>query len=92
MVLSLGYRTGVPWNESTYANPEFDAALDDAEATLDVAERTAKMEKVEKILQDDAVMVLPVWRPVFTIIGTKVKDYPAHPTQYHQFNQVWLET
>ena len=91
MVLSLGYRTGVPWNESTYANPEFDAALDDAEATLDVAERTAKMEKVEKILQDDAVMVLPVWRPVFTIIGTKVKDYPAHPTQYHQFNQVWLE-
>ena len=40
MVLSLGYRTGVPWNESTYSNPEFDAALDDAEATLDVAERT----------------------------------------------------
>jgi peptide/nickel transport system substrate-binding protein len=92
MVLSLGYRTGVPWNESTYANPEFDAALDDAEATLDVAERTAKMEKVEKILQDDAVMVQPVWRPVFTIISTKVKDYPPHPTQYHQFNQVWLDT
>jgi peptide/nickel transport system substrate-binding protein len=91
MVLSLGYRTGVPWNESTYANPEFDAALDDAEATLDVAERTAKMEKVERILQDDAVMVQPVWRPVFTIITDKVKDYPAHPTQYHQFNQVWLE-
>ena len=50
------------------------------------------MEKVEKILQDDAVMVQPVWRPVFTIISTKVKDYPAHPTQYHQFNQVWLDT
>ena len=92
MVLSLGYRTGVPWNESTYANPEFDAALDDAEATLDVEERRAKMEKVEKILQDDAVMVQPVWRPVFTIITGEVRDYPAHPTQYHQFNQVWLDT
>jgi peptide/nickel transport system substrate-binding protein len=92
MVLSLGYRTGVPWNESGYANPEFDAALDDAEATLDVEERTAKMEKVERILQDDAVMVQPVWRPVFTIITDKVKDYPAHPTQYHQFNKVWLDT
>jgi peptide/nickel transport system substrate-binding protein len=91
MVLSLGYRTGVPWNESTYANPEFDAALNDAEATLDVAERTAKMEKVEKILQDDAVMVQPVWRPVFTIITNQVKGYPPHPTQYHQFNQVWLD-
>jgi peptide/nickel transport system substrate-binding protein len=91
MVLSLGYRTGVPWNETSYANPEFDAALDDAEATLDVEARQAKMEKVEKILQDDAVMLQPVWRPVFTIITAQVKNYPAHPTQYHQFNQVWLE-
>ena len=55
MVLSLGYRTGVAWNESGYANPEFDKALDEAEATLDVEARRAVMEKVEKILQDDAV-------------------------------------
>jgi peptide/nickel transport system substrate-binding protein len=91
MVLSLGYRTGVPWNETNYANPEFDAALDDAEATLDVEERRAKMEKVEKILQDAAVMVQPIWRPVFTMVSPKVHGYPAHPTQYHQFNQVWIE-
>jgi peptide/nickel transport system substrate-binding protein len=91
MALSLAYRTGVPWNETGYSNPEFEAALDDAEATLDVAERTAKMEKVEKILQDDAIMVQAVWRPVFTIISNQVKDYPAHPTQYHQFNKVWLD-
>jgi peptide/nickel transport system substrate-binding protein len=91
MVLSLGYRTGVPWNETHYANPEFDAALDDAEATLDVAERTAKMEKVEKMLQDAAVMVQPVWRPVFTMVGSHVQDYPPHPTQYHQFNKIWLD-
>ena len=92
MVLSLGYRTGVPWNESNYTNPEFDAALDDAEATLDVEARRAKMETVEKLLQDSAVMLQPVWRPVFTIITNKVKEFPAHPTQYHQFNQVWLDT
>jgi peptide/nickel transport system substrate-binding protein len=92
MVLSLGYRTGVPWNETSYANPEFDAALDEAEATLDVEARRAKMEKVEKILQDDAVMLQAVWRPVFTIITEQVRNYTGHPTQYHQFNQVWLET
>jgi len=91
MVLSLGYRTGVPWNETGYASPEFDAALDDAEATLDVPARTAKMEKVETILQDAAVMVQPVWRPVFTIIGHNIQDYKAHPTQYHQFNKVWID-
>ena len=91
MALSLAYRTGVPWNETHYANPEFDAALDDAEATLDVEARKAKMEKVEKILQDSAVMLQAVWRPVFTMVGNHVHDFPAHPTQYHQFNKVWLD-
>ncbi|MGE0845873.1 MAG: ABC transporter substrate-binding protein, partial [Flavobacteriaceae bacterium] len=68
MVLSLGYRTGVPWNETHYANSEWDKALDAAEATLDVEERRAKMEKVEKILQDDCVRVQPLFRPVYTIV------------------------
>lgn len=90
MVLSLGYRTGVPWNETAFASAEFDAALDAAEATLDVEERRAKMEKVEKILQDAAVMVQPLYRPVYTITSKKVHGYPAHPTQYHQFNKVWM--
>ncbi|MGH7153193.1 MAG: ABC transporter substrate-binding protein, partial [Acetobacteraceae bacterium] len=52
MVMSLGYRTGVPWNESHYANPAFDEALDAAEATLDVNERKPKLMKAAKILQD----------------------------------------
>ncbi|MGF1477742.1 MAG: ABC transporter substrate-binding protein [Geminicoccaceae bacterium] len=91
MVMSLGYRTGVPWNETGYANPEFDAALDEAESIIDVEERKEKMQVVQKMLQDDAVMVMPIWRPVYTIINAKVQNYPAHPTQYHQFNQVWID-
>ena len=51
MVLSLAYRTGVAWNETRYSNPEFEKALDEAEATLDIEARRAKMEPVEKILQ-----------------------------------------
>ena len=90
MVMSLGYRTGVPWNESHYANPEFDKALDAAEATLDVEQRKQKLGVAEKILQDDAVMVMPIFRPVFTITSKKVQGYVAHPTEYHQFNKVWL--
>ena len=90
MVLSLGYRTGVPWNETKIASKAFDAALDAAEATLDVAARKKKMEKVEKILQDEAVMVQPIWRPVYTMVSKKVHGYPAHPAQAHQFNKVWM--
>ncbi|MCF1505750.1 ABC transporter substrate-binding protein [Afifella sp. H1R] len=91
MALSLGYRTGVPWNETHYSNPEFDAALDEAETILDAQKRKAAMENVEKILQDDAVMVQPIFRPVYTISSKKVHGYPAHPSQYHQFNKVWIE-
>lgn len=92
MVLNLGYRGGVPWNESRYNNPEFDAALDDAGATLDVNARKAKMEKVEKILQDDAVIVQPLWRSVFTAGSKKLHNFKMHPTIYHQINDVWVES
>ena len=91
MVLNLGYKSGVPWNESAYANPEFDKALADASSILDVNERRAAMEKVQKILQDDAVIAQPLWRSIFTATNDKVKGYKAHPTQYHLFKDVWLD-
>jgi peptide/nickel transport system substrate-binding protein len=89
MAMSLAYRTGVPWNESHYANSAFDKALDEAEATIDVVARKAKLEICEKMLQDDAVMILPMFRPVYTIVTANVNGYEGHPTQCHQFNKVW---
>ena len=80
MVLSVGYRTGVPWNETGFASKEFDAALDEAERLVDVEQRRAAMEKVEKILQDAAVMVQPLWQPKFFVASNKVKGMKAHPT------------
>ena len=90
MVMGLGYRTGVPWNETHLASKEFDAALDAAEATFDVGKRKPLLGKAEKILQDAAVMVLPLFRPVYTATTKKVHGFPPHPTGYHQFNKVWI--
>lgn len=91
MVMSLGYRSGASWNESGYSDPAFDAALDAAEAVFDVDERKKKMEAAEKILQEAAVVMLPVWRPVYTMTSKKVHGYPPHPTLYHQLNKTWIE-
>ena len=88
MVLNLGYRSGVPWNESRYSNPAFDKALDEAGGILDVDERRKKMEKVEKILQQDAIIVQPLWRSVISAGTKNVHDYVLHPTLYHQLNKV----
>ena len=90
MVLGLAYRSGVPWNESSYNNPEFDKALSDAESTVDVEKRRAKMEKVEKILQDDAVMVQPFFRSVFSAVTDGVVGFEMHPTRYYRFHKVSL--
>ncbi|MDA3787269.1 MAG: ABC transporter substrate-binding protein [Desulfobacula sp.] len=90
MVLGLAYRAGVPWNESSYNNPAFDAALNEAEATLNVEARRVKMEKVEKILQDDAVMVQPFFRSVFTAVSDRVVGFEMDPVRYYRFHKVSL--
>jgi peptide/nickel transport system substrate-binding protein len=90
MVLNLAYRSGVPWNEANYSNPEFDKALDVASSILDVEERRKAMYTCEKILQDDAIISQPFWRAVSAVADKRVKGFTMHPTNYHQFNKVWL--
>jgi peptide/nickel transport system substrate-binding protein len=91
MVLNLGYRSGVPWNESHYSNPEFDKLLDVANATLDVNQRRKHMEGLQKLLQADAVIAQPFWRSVFAAGNKRVQGFKIHPTLYHhQIDEVWI--
>mgnify|MGYP000333128964 CR=1 FL=1 len=90
MVLNLAYRSGVPWNESHYASPAFDAALTEASGIADPEARRAKMEEVERILQSDAVIAQPIWRPVITAGLDRVQGFEMHPTQYYDLARVWL--
>ncbi len=90
MVLNLAYRSGVPWNETHYNNPEFDKVLDTASATVDINERKKYMEILEKMLQQDAIIAQPLWRSIFAAGHKKVRGYRLHPTNYHQMNKVWI--
>ena len=82
MVLGLAYRAGVPWNESSYDNPEFDSLLTKAEGILDVDERRKIMQQLETIMQEDGPIVQPLWRSVFTAMDKRVHGYKMHPTSY----------
>ena len=82
MSLALAYRSGGPWNESKYSNPEFDRLLNQAEGTLDVASRREIMARLEAILQDDGPIVQPVWRSIFTFLDKRVQGFRLHPTLY----------
>ncbi len=92
MSLALAYRTGVPWNESKYSNPEFDRLLTMAEGTLDVVARREIMAQLEKILQEDGPIVQPVWRAIFTFHDKRVQGFKAHPSAYIFGHQLAITT
>jgi peptide/nickel transport system substrate-binding protein len=90
MTLAQAYRTGAAWNETHFSSPEFDQALAEAEATIDMAERKNKMRKVEQVLREAAVMIQPLWRPVFTLAVANVHGYRPHPARQMQLSKVWM--
>lgn len=92
MSLALAYRTGVPWNESKYSNPDFDRLLTMAEGTVDVVARRELMAQLEKILQEDGPIVQPVWRAVFTFHDKRVQGFKAHPALYIFGHQMAITT
>lgn len=91
MVLGLAYRTGVPWNKSSYANKEFDALLSQAEGLLDVDKRREVVAKIEKIMQEDGPIVQPIFRNNFTFMDKRVKGFSMHPSNYFFAQKLALE-
>ncbi len=91
MVLGLGYRSGVPWNESEFANKEFDELLAQAEGTLDIEARREIMGKLERIMYEDGPITQPFWKSVVTFYDKKVLGAGAHPTNYIFAEQLALD-
>ena len=92
MVLGLAYRANVPWNESSYDNPEFDRLLTKAEGILDVEARREVMGELETIMQEDGPIVQPLWRSSFTAMDKRVKGFEMHPTNYLFANEWAIES
>ncbi|MXX90278.1 MAG: ABC transporter substrate-binding protein [Boseongicola sp. SB0677_bin_26] len=64
-IWALAYRSGEAWNEFGWANPEFDALLEQALATPEVEKRRALMAVGEKLIQDEGVTIQPYWRSLY---------------------------
>ncbi len=90
-ILVLGYRSGEAWNETAYANPEFDKKLAEATAQPDVEKRKLLMKDLEQILQDSGIIIQPYWRSLYNHSATYVKNHGMHPTNEHDFYRVWLD-
>lgn len=90
-VLALAYRTGVAWNETAFANAEFDAQLDKAMSIADADKRREVMAVIEKIMQDEGVMIQPYWRSLYRHMREGVNGTDMHPTFEHHHYKWWVE-
>jgi peptide/nickel transport system substrate-binding protein len=91
-VLALAYKSGVPWNESGYSDPEFDALLEKALATPDTEARRAIMAEVEKTLRNSGVIIQPYWRSVYRTYRTGVHGCEQHQALEQHLDQAWIES
>lgn len=90
-VLALAYRSGAPWNESAFANEEFDALLAEAMSIADADRRRTVMAKLEKIMQDEGVMIQPYWRSLYQHFRKDVKGMEMHPSFEHHHYKWWID-
>ncbi|MCT8160887.1 ABC transporter substrate-binding protein [Pseudoruegeria sp. SHC-113] len=64
-ILALAYRSGEAWNETGFANEEFDSLLNEALALADVEKRREVMAKIQQIMVDEGVTIQPYWRSLY---------------------------
>ncbi|MEH3118211.1 MAG: ABC transporter substrate-binding protein [Methylorubrum populi] len=88
--LDLAYRSGAAWNETHFADPKFDAALDVAMGIIDPKARSVAMAPVEKILQDAALMVQPFWMNKYTAVSSRVRGYILPPNESFELFKTWI--
>ncbi len=91
-VYALAYRSGEPWNETGFADPEFDALLAEAYAIADADARREVMAKMEKIIQDSGILIQPYWRSTFRHMTLDVNGLVMHPTFEIHLEDTWLST
>jgi len=78
-LLNLAYRSTAAWNETGYRNAEFDALLDTATAIADDTTRRETMAKLEQMMVDDGVAIIPYFRALYRHAKEGVLNAEMHP-------------
>ncbi|MFT3973195.1 MAG: ABC transporter substrate-binding protein [Amaricoccus sp.] len=90
-VYALAYRSGVPWNETGFADADFDRLLDRALGIFDPDARRETMRQMEAIVQAAGIIVQPYWRKTFRHMTAGVHGLGMHPAFEIQLEGVWVD-
>ncbi|WP_127902957.1 ABC transporter substrate-binding protein [Solirhodobacter olei] len=90
-VMILAYKTGVPWNETHFSDPEFDQLLEKAISIADADKRRVVMKRLEEIMVEKAVTIIPYWRTLYNSARKTVHGTEIHPMfEFHMYKW-WME-
>jgi peptide/nickel transport system substrate-binding protein len=90
-IMALAYKSGVAWNETAFANAEFDALLGEALGIADADKRREVMAKIQTIMQNEGVVIQPYWRAIYRHARPTVHGIEAHATFEHHHYKWWME-
>jgi peptide/nickel transport system substrate-binding protein len=95
-IFSVVYKSGAPWNESAWSNPQFDKLLDQARGELDTAKRKQMYHDLQKLVYDDCGELISMFNNTIDAGSSKVKGFIQKPILqfggYRAPEQVWLES
>ncbi|WP_333714475.1 ABC transporter substrate-binding protein [Yoonia sp.] len=89
-ILGLAYRSGEAWNESGFANAEFDALLAQANAIADADARREVMAELQQIMTDEGVTIQPYWRSLYRHAKPGFVGWDMHIAYLPQMYKVGL--
>jgi peptide/nickel transport system substrate-binding protein len=88
---NVAYKSGVAWNETAFSNPEYDAALAEANSISDAEARREVMARIQKIMLDEGVLIQPYWRSLYRHTIPTVHGTEQHPMREHHHYKWWME-
>ncbi|TXH32722.1 MAG: ABC transporter substrate-binding protein [Rhodospirillaceae bacterium] len=77
-VLTVGYQSDAPWNDTHWRVPAFDKLLLEAKAELDTAKRKDKLWELQRMLHDDGGQIVAVFADRLEACTNKVGGLTAH--------------
>ncbi|MTH99644.1 MULTISPECIES: ABC transporter substrate-binding protein [Alphaproteobacteria] len=89
-IWALAYKSGEAWNEFGWANPEFDAILDEALAIADADKRREVAARGAALIQEEGVTVQPYWRALYRHMKDGLVGTDMHISfEHHQYKWGW---
>jgi peptide/nickel transport system substrate-binding protein len=76
--LALSYRSSSNQNETNWLRPDYDALLDEANATVDPAKRAKVYQKAQMMLTEEGGVIVPVFAGVTAAVRDNCSGYTPH--------------